>query len=445
MSKPLALLINPPVYDFALFDLFHKPLGLMRIGKWLENSGFDIKIADALDYHDSASTRALGEPSRRKNGTGKFFRQITDLPDGIVPFERKYARYGIVEESFRERLSGLVPDVILITSGMTYWYPGVAEAAKTAKTLFPDTPIVIGGIYATLLQTHCRHNIDADHVVAGDAGVELGSLLGSMGLPVPVGKPDGRVLLDADIWRGAGVIRLNNGCPLSCDYCASRILCPSFTAGEPDEVFEIISAMASEAGVRSFAFYDDALLYRKEMLLIPLLERIIASALSIDLYTPNAIHIRYLDTETALLMQKAGFREVRMGFESSSDNFHEIHDGKVDTGKFFSQIEMLKRAGFASDQIIAYILAGLPGQYAAEVEESIRYVTSSGIRASVAEYSPVPGTALWKESVSASRYPIAEEPIYQSNSVLPMEWTGFSWDDMERLKKLSRQLFYGST
>ena len=79
---PHALLINPPVYDFALYDLFHKPLGLMHIGRWLEEAGFGVEIVDALDVNDEPSQAILGMPRRLSNGTGHFFKQAVKFPMG---------------------------------------------------------------------------------------------------------------------------------------------------------------------------------------------------------------------------------------------------------------------------------------------------------------------------------------------------------------------------
>ena len=68
---PLALLIFPPIYDFALYDLFIKPYALLRIGKWLKKSGYKIKLVNYLRINDTAAVKKLGAPKRKKNGTGK--------------------------------------------------------------------------------------------------------------------------------------------------------------------------------------------------------------------------------------------------------------------------------------------------------------------------------------------------------------------------------------
>ena len=103
-------------------------------------------------------------------------------------------------------------------------------------------------------------------------------------------------------------------------------------------------------------------------------------------------------------------------------------------------LEALLQAGFAPEQITAYVLAGLPGQEAGEVEQSIRHTASLGMRVQLAEYSPPPGSALWGQAVRLSPFALEEEPLTHNNSLLPMRWRGFTPEDLHRLKALSRSL-----
>jgi hypothetical protein len=166
-------------------------------------------------------------------------------------------------------------------------------------------------------------------------------------------------------------------------------------------------------------------------------------------YLPNAVHIRYIDSGTASLLHAAGFKDIRMGFESSSPEFHALHDERPDDkfgdGSLPAALDALLGAGFKREALSVYILAGLPGQKAAEAEDSLRYAAGRGVRVRMAEYSPVPGTALWAESVRRCRYPIEEEPLYHNNTILPLEWEGFSLVDLERLKALARTFQTGGS
>ena len=51
MKGKRALLINPWIYDFAAYDFWAKPLGLLYLGSILEENGFRVDLIDLLDVH----------------------------------------------------------------------------------------------------------------------------------------------------------------------------------------------------------------------------------------------------------------------------------------------------------------------------------------------------------------------------------------------------------
>jgi radical SAM superfamily enzyme YgiQ (UPF0313 family) len=233
-------------------------------------------------------------------------------------------------------------------------------------------------------------------------------------------------------------LRLNTGCPLRCSYCASRILSPRFQAGDPKRAWEAFQELYEECGTRNFAFYDDALLFRKEKVLLPFLERVASLAdPSIRFYLPNGVHVSGLDRETARLMKRAGVAEIRLGLESASEEFHRQYDGKVSTEQFLETVSLLKEAGYEAKDISVYLLAGLPGQEAGEVEASIRFVQPTGVKVRIAEYSPVPSTQLWKESVRDCPFPLEEEPLFHNNSLFSLEWEKFPYRKLLEFKRMA--------
>jgi radical SAM superfamily enzyme YgiQ (UPF0313 family) len=438
--RPRVLLIQPPIYDFALYDLFFKSYGLLRIGNWFSRNGYDVMFLNCLDWEDERSVRKFGKVKRTSHGTGKFFRQPALLPQGIPPIPRQYSRYGIDRASMIEQIRSAQADIICITSGMTYWYEGVKETGEICRTVSPRSKIILGGIYATLMPDHALRTSQADAVVTDHVESTLQTLMEKWEFPPLKGEiPEFPMLIDS-AWQGsAGVVRLNRGCPLNCDYCASRVIHPIFRRGDAHRSYAFIEELNRRYGTSHVGFYDDALLVGKEDVFLPFLEHAIASPVTWKFYTPNAMHIRLIDKQSAELMLRSGFQEVRMGFESSQEEFHLQHDGKFDTHQFAKAVEILKEAGFDRRQLKVYVLAGLPGQRKEEIAESISAAAEAGVGVSIAEFSPVPGTTAWKETAVNSPYPLESEPLYHNNSFQVTAWDGLTREDMQELKSAARK------
>src|ERR1035437_7085094 len=156
MDKTI-ILINPWIHDFAAFDYWIKPLGLLYIGSFLRKNGYHVEFIDCLDPWNTQMRKALSPrtPRRFADGQGKYFRETIAKPSALKCIPKKYHRYGLAPHIFREMLVNLPhPQMIMITSMMTYWYPGVFETISTVKEIMPEVPVVLGGNYVTLCPQH---------------------------------------------------------------------------------------------------------------------------------------------------------------------------------------------------------------------------------------------------------------------------------------------------
>jgi radical SAM superfamily enzyme YgiQ (UPF0313 family) len=194
-----------------------------------------------------------------------------------------------------------------------------------------------------------------------------------------------------------------------------------------------------DQGVSRFALYDDNFLFRGDAFSKPLLLGIGRLPFEVVFYNPNALNASLIDREVAALLKEAGFREVRIGLETIDPAAQKIMGGKVSREAFELAVTVLEHAGFAPDAIKAYVLAGLPLQRWEEVKRTVDYAAHFGIQVSLAEYTPIPHTAMVEQYRSLARYPIVEEPLFQNNSLFPFAWEGFTEADMNRLKAYVRE------
>lgn len=411
-KKGQILLINPWIYDFAAHNLWIEPLGLLTIAAVLRDSGYRISLLDCLSPQP-------GAPSPRPDGSGKFQKAVLDRPAPIASIPRQFGRYGLSLEQFDATLQAVpTPDLVLVASGMTYWYPGVVEAIRRVRVQFGTVPVALGGVYATLCSDHARQHSGADRVIAGP-GVEAALRLAG---EVTGHDSEASRYADPRAWPSpahtlvprtfAGLIT-SWGCPFRCTYCASHRLQPLFIRRRPSAVVGEIADCVRH-GIRDIAFYDDALLLDADRHLVPVLEGVLARGLPVRFHAPNGLHAREITPELALLMYRAGLTTVRLSLETVDPARQRSTGAKIDTGAFARAVESLQAAGFSARGLGAYILAGLPGQPLSETEATVRFVHRLGVQAKLALFSPIPGTPDGDQAL-----PDNADPLLHNNTVYP--------------------------
>lgn len=430
--SPHVLLINPWIDDFAAYNLWIKPLGILYLASLLKGYGFEVTVVDCLEFN----------VKKKRYGDGNFFKTRIEKPKPLRSIPRYYNRYGIPEDALSRKFSSIErPDVIGITSGMTYWYPGLFRTIEIARAFFLEVPILLGGIYATLCNEHASKFSGVDYVVSGEGEAEALKLVSEL---TRWELPPNPELLTNDLLYPAFdlypqldyiCISTSRGCPLRCTYCASQFLTKGFTRRDPMKVVEEIEYWTTQFHIENIAFNDDALLINPDKHIMPILKEVIRRKIRCNFHTPNALHIRGIDEEVADLLFCGGFKTIRLGLETSDEAVQFETGGKVDNQNFRNAVRNLKKAGYRREEIGVYIMVGLPGQKVKEAEESIAFVKETGSKPILVEYSPIPNTVLFEKAKKMSRFDLENEPLFQNNSILPCQWEGFEWKDYRRVKE----------
>ncbi len=446
-DKTNILLINPWIYDFAAYDMWSRPLGLLYIGGLLRANDYHVSFINCLDrYHpELLKYQNLTKPKNTKYGCGKFHKEPIERPSVLRHVPRKYGRYGLPLEIFqKERNRAERPDVVLVTSGMTYWYPGVFEAIRQAKEHFPDVPVVLGGIYATLCYDHAVENSGADYVICGEGELKVLELVNNLTGLNPPNPLFQRGNLSIDDYpypaydlltsQESLAILTSRGCPMGCTYCASNLVAGEFRQRDPIKVADEIEFYYNNYGTRDFAFYDDALLLNAEDHICIILQEIIRRGINCKFHTPNAMHAGLIDRSLAKLMFKSGFRTIRISLETSNIDRQKATGNKVTLEAFRDAVKYLKEAGYSGKEIGVYILICLPEQSLEEMFDSIRYVYECGATTKLAIYSPIPGTEEWQKAVAQGKIDANADPLLQNGSIYPIRPNGVTIDDIQKVK-----------
>jgi radical SAM superfamily enzyme YgiQ (UPF0313 family) len=416
------LLINPWIYDFTAYDFWMKPLGLLYVASLIRR--FTPHAVSFIDCLDRSHPGLKKPPAMKADGRGPFPKEEVPKPAFLQGVPRRFSRYGIPVAVFEEELArSPKPDVVLLTSAMTYWYPGVQAVVDLVRRRFGSVPVVLGGIYATLCPDHARAETGADLVVPGPAEASVfAALAEALGagpaFSLDLSDPDALPPPAFDLLRDKTwlPVMTSRGCPLRCSFCASALLSPAFSQRPVAAVLSEVLESHVRFGTRHFAFYDDAFLSGKKRHAWPLLEGLSVAARPLSFHTPNGLHLREIDGTTARLLRAADVRSIYLSLESTDEALMRERSPKASAEDLARALGELERAGYDRRAVGVYLIMGLPGQGAAGVAESVRFVR--GLRATprVAFFSPIPGTTEWATLVRRGVLAEDSDPLLHNNT-----------------------------
>jgi hypothetical protein len=431
---PEILLVNPPVYDFAAYDFWLKPYGMLSVAGKLRNRA-RFKLFDFMDrLHPFADKQHLRTDRWNR---GRFYYETIPRPQPLESIPRYFRRFGLPRKIFQDFLKQERPfDFVFIQTAMTYWYPGVREVIEDVRKITPGAKIILGGNYVTLCLKHAEC-LNSDFIVHGTNLEPLWKYLRIN--PEPDQPP---------LWQlydklNVGVLKLTDGCPFQCTYCSVPEVYGKFKTRPLQHSLAQLEMLSSLA-VKDIAFYDDALLFDAHKVLVPFLNEVINRNIKVNFHTPNALNARFITEDLAELMVKAGFRTFYLGFESASQKWQKRTGSKVFSDELAMAVEYLNVARASCPcarpkrpcrEITAYQILGHPHIEIQQLENSMHFVNSLGIRGMLADFSPIPGTP---DGDYCKKWVDMNEPLMHNKTAFPIILMGF--DESNRLKDLQRKL-----
>ena len=436
------LFVNPYIYDFTAFDLWLRPLGNLYLASVVEKySDAEVFWIDALDrFQDAKAVKST------PYGTGKYHRVIVEKPAVYKDIPRNYSRYGIPIDSFRVKLNSLEGiDIVFVTTLMTYWIDGVNFTIREVRKRFPDAAVVVGGILPTVTGDTVKTHVDGDIFISGYGEERILKLLETYGAVVnehpDFSNPDNIPFPLNRFLASKKTLPLltSRGCPYRCTYCASHILNPKFTQRSPESIVSEIRQMNRNYGTRDFIIFDDAFLINKAHRFFPVFNNF-KNDDGIRFHTPNGIHAGEIDRDTAQLFFDAGFRTIRLSFESTGKRILKKSADKINVSQMEDAVENLLAAGYRRSDIECYILFGLPAQSKAELTDSLNFVRKLGILPRLSYFSPVPGTPEFNNLRSKGLL-LENDYLYRTNKLYFIHtYSGLSGPDIDHFRMLTREI-----
>jgi radical SAM superfamily enzyme YgiQ (UPF0313 family) len=209
---------------------------------------------------------------------------------------------------------------------------------------------------------------------------------------------------------------------------------PPFAARPLERVLAEL-AWLRQCGAQHIAFYDDALLFKPDQILLPFLRQVMQRGLEASFHTPNALNARFITKDIARCMVQAGFRTFYLGFESSAYTWQRHTGGKVYAHELEQAVEHLVSAGADIRQITAYLIMAHPQTEHQDIEASMHFAHGLGLRLMLSEFSPIPGTP---DGERCRQWIDLDEPLWHNKTVFPLVFLGTA--EVQRLKALCRAL-----
>jgi radical SAM superfamily enzyme YgiQ (UPF0313 family) len=310
---------------------------------------------------------------------------------------------------------------------MTYWYLGAAEVKEDVRKHWPNAKIILGGNYVTLCSSHAG-KLGADLLIQGN---NLEPLWKYVDIEPDLNRP---ALWEAYQKLNTGVLKLSDGCPFSCTYCSVPKVYGKFRPRDLQRSLAELELLL-KLGVENIAFYDDALLFNADSVLMPFLQELLNRNIKVNLHSPNALNARFVTRQLADLMVRAGFKTFYLGFESSSGEWQKKTGSKVFSDELAEAVKHIKAAGVEPNNITAYQILGHPHGDIQQLEDSMYFVNSLGIRGVLADFSPIPGTP---DGDYCNKWVDMSEPLMHNKTAFPTILMGF--EETNRLKDLQRKL-----
>ena len=392
--------INPFFDDFYCYhDYKYQPIGILSVLATLRSAGHEVAFLDA-------------QTNRR---------QQTRKPKELQHTDGGYYRYGMGDKAYKAQLLEYAdPQVILMTSSMTFRWHSVRDCIALTKEVFPKVPVVLGGIYATLAYEHALQHSGTDFVIQGPDGEAkalslVNELTGNkkrMPEPLPFWAFD---LLPPEK-RNFAMLLTSYGCTRNCAHCASRLVYGGYKRRDVQEVIAEIDDRYHRHGVREFHLYDDDLLedspnhfelWAKEVLNEGRIRRFPKARF----YVPNALLIDQLTPRNAEFLKELKVKPVVLGVDA-------VHEAEL-LGRWWvsykaikDTVSLLEQAGFKRYDIKIYIHVSHPTQTLRSLMETIRFLLELGVRPALNRYTPIPGTRLFERENQDTDIALLNNKLY---------------------------------
>jgi uncharacterized radical SAM superfamily protein len=378
-AKRRVLLVNPGYYEVGDYSYaYQPPMGLLKIARYLKKKNVAVEYLDfsvpARIWSDGKSLKNVfaSAPVVRQQPCGNF------ESEGISKAVRYY---GVPHDEIKRRIKAANPTEVWLGTNLTYYWEAARDVAQICKDIYPDVPVLAGGIYASLFPEHADANLNVDIVVQGPLP-DIDDLF-----------PDYSI---DTTYRTSRTFQLGKGCHLKvpCSFCAVHAMEGGIFKGiKAQSTFDYIKE-EYDKGVNHFQIWSSQLLVPLSSFK-DLMRKIIDSDMSITMIASEGIQASIFDQECADLMSEAGFRIISIPMETVSEELTESTHKPSTFNQYERAVSYAQNAGIQA--IIAFVMVGIPGQNYNDIVHAIVDCWARDCLVGFHQYTPIPGSEDWEK------------------------------------------------
>jgi len=383
-------------------------------------------------------------------------------------------------DKMRRIIADAKPDIVGITA-FTMEAPAAHELAKISKELFPHTPVVIGGPYASSDAVKASADRNIDIVVFGEGELTFEAILQVFeknlsldtvpgiqyrvngdthytgagktaenpdDLPFPAWdmidleeyfRPSAakRRLTNPIQMRNRGVsVFSSRGCPFQCTYC-HNIFGKKLRKRSPENVIAELKWLAQDFRINEIEFIDDVFNLDRERAKT-IMDMMLAEKLDLKFSYPNGLRADQMDEELIVKMKKAGCYRINYAIESGSERIQKKMQKRLNLKRAQEIIDFTAKQGIS---VGGFFMMGFPDETEEEILRTIDFALKSKCHtASFFILTPFPGTKMYEEAVAAG---IDMQALYSDYGSVSANLTrNVSGERILQLRKTAFRKFY---
>lgn len=325
-----------------------------------------------------------------------YLEKYTDFKVEVLDTQAEEISYNRLKDIIRTK----APDVVGITA-MTFTLIDVIKVIHLAKSIHPDTKIVLGGPHVHIYPEETISITGVDFLVLGEGEITFRELVENINdttrlrnTPGLVFKDDGKIVntgtrpLNEDldslpfparhmtpIHKYSSLMAkrtpittmfTSRGCPYRCTFCDRPHLGKSFRARSAlnvvDEMEECI-----KLGIREFLIYDDTFTIDRQRV-IDVCDEIKRRRLHIG--WDIRARVNNIDKDLLKKLKEANCERIHYGVESGNPEILKILNKGITVDRVRTTFKETKEAGIS---VLAYFMIGCPKETRKEIMETIAF------------------------------------------------------------------------